>query len=152
MRPYTEILRHEPRQKDSIFTETESLPALDQAEPLSAEFFDRFFLRIKTFQISPYVKRDLCPIAGSQISCVLSTIMLSALRNSASRAGRFAGAALQTKIRIDLVLAITLGDCTYRALTFAGTARETLITNYICHRIILLFEFLISLNTIFLSL
>ena len=78
--------------------------------------------------------------------------MLSALRNSASRAGCFAGAALQTKIRIDLVLAITLRNCTYRALAFAGTAREALITNYICHRIILLFEFLISLNTIFLSL
>ncbi len=58
---------------------------------------------------------------------------LSALGNSADRAGSRASAAIYASVRVDLVLAVALGDSAYRAFAGAGTTADASIGNYICH-------------------
>jgi hypothetical protein len=63
---------------------------------------------------------------------------ISALGDSSGRTYTCTGAALDASIRIDVVLRISLRDCSYRALRLAGTARNTRIRNYVCHDTFLL--------------
>jgi hypothetical protein len=43
------------------------------------------------------------------------------------------------------VLSFTLCDCAYWALTLTGTAHDTLITNLVCHLLILLEDIFFTL-------
>jgi hypothetical protein len=58
------------------------------------------------------------------------------LLNSTSRACTSAGTAIDAGISVDLVLAISLSDSSYRALASAGAAAYACIVNYICHDIV----------------
>ena len=62
----------------------------------------------------------------------------SALGNSAGRACACAGTAGNAGIRIDYILSVSLRNCTYRALSLAGSAAYARVTDYICHSFILL--------------
>ena len=63
--------------------------------------------------------------------------------DSAGRTYTLAGAAVQTCIRIDDKLAVSLADCFSRAFACTGSARYAFIRNYICHYNILLCGFIV---------
>jgi len=53
--------------------------------------------------------------------------------DSAVRAGSFTGSAVNAGIRIDHIFVFSLRDCAYRTLTFAGSAANAFICNFMCH-------------------
>lgn len=62
----------------------------------------------------------------------------SALGDSAGGAGSCTGTALDAGVRVDFELSISCRDSAYGALSFASSAANASITNYICHDEILL--------------
>ncbi len=62
---------------------------------------------------------------------IISKIL--ALGNSADWASTRASAAIYASVRVDLILAVALGDSADRAFAGAGTAADASIGNYICH-------------------
>ena len=70
---------------------------------------------------------------GTGFSTSLYMCQELALRDSAYRAGTCTGTAIYTSISVDLVLAIALSDCTYRALASARAAHNAAATDNICH-------------------
>lgn len=55
------------------------------------------------------------------------------LYDRTGRACSSAGTAAEARIRVDLVLVLTLGDRTYRALTGASATLYTTVIDYKCH-------------------
>ena len=79
-------------------------------------------------------KKKACPPKKSGFYLKLCKVFRGlALRNSTYRAATSAGTAVNTSVRVDLVLAVALSDCAYRALASAGTAADARTRNNICH-------------------
>ena len=83
-------------------------------------------------------KTPVCRLAGRCFFSILILVSRLCLGDSSDGALSFASTAINAGICIDLEVSISLRDCTYGALSSAGSTADAVITNNTCHTEILL--------------